>query len=169
MSAIEQALSTNEDQSIDKRWTTVFGLWVKNFGVQKLVDELGVRGYPVTSSCIYLWVAGATTPKIDKAREIVKISGGDLTLEDVFKRDQTISKRWTTNFGRWIKDFGVQNLVFQLRAMDHSVTPACIYLWIAGTCAPRADKAMEIVRIAGGELTLADVFNHQEEMKTNEQ
>lgn len=84
------------------------------------------------------------------------------------KEDQTMDKRWTTKFAIWVRAIGVQNLVFQMRSKGHSVSPACVYLWISGTNAPHHKKAKGLVEIAGGQLTLEDIYNHQEEVKTNE-
>jgi len=72
-------------RSRDSRWRTKFGRWVADVGPSVIVDAL--RPDPdlrVTVGCVYGWVRG-TAPRPERARALVELSRGRLTLEDVYR------------------------------------------------------------------------------------
>lgn len=66
------------------RWQTHFGRWVTDITPGRLAAQLRAAGTPVSESAVYKWVAGAHVPRPDVALRIVEISGGIVTLGDVY-------------------------------------------------------------------------------------
>ncbi|MBN1459156.1 MAG: hypothetical protein JXA57_06440 [Armatimonadetes bacterium] len=74
-----------------------------------------------------------------------------------FKRDP---ERWETEFGRWVADFGVPQIVKALaRDPDLRVTNQAVYEWLQGH-PPRPARAMALVELSGGRLTLEAIYQH---------
>lgn len=63
----------------ESRWQSDFGRWVDEFEVGRLAQALGV-----TPQAVYHWVAHRTGPHPDRARAIVGLSRGALTLESIY-------------------------------------------------------------------------------------
>ena len=79
-----------------------------------------------------------------------------------FKRDPS---RWDTEFGRWVAEFGVPRIVAALgRDPDLRVTNDAVYQWLRGV-EPRPARAMALVELSGGRLTLETVYNHSREVR----
>jgi len=72
------------------RWATPFGSFVSDFGVGRIVLSLAASGNPVTNRAVYAWVGGFTRPRPDRAIAMVQISGGRLTLDDVYRQGMEI-------------------------------------------------------------------------------
>lgn len=72
------------------RWETRFGAWVSRVTVEQIVAELSVSKLTeVTNQGVYRWLAGATSPTPDRARALVNISGGALTIDAIYShRDE---------------------------------------------------------------------------------
>jgi hypothetical protein len=64
----------------DGRWATRFGGWVGEVSVARISQGVGV-----TNKAVYGWLAGVTTPRANRAMELVRLSRGRLSLEDVFR------------------------------------------------------------------------------------
>jgi len=64
---------------------TKFEQWVKQYGVQNLVDALRKRGmeYAVTYSAVYQWLRGEHEPRPKKIRALADISAGAITVQDI--------------------------------------------------------------------------------------
>ncbi|MBK8164654.1 MAG: hypothetical protein IPK64_01695 [bacterium] len=79
-----------------------------------------------------------------------------------FKRDPD---RWQTEFGRWVADFGVPRIVARL-AHDPNlrVTNQAVYEWLQGH-APQPARAMALVEMSQGRLTLDAIYQHGRQMK----
>jgi hypothetical protein len=74
-----------------------------------------------------------------------------------FKR---ASDRWGTEFGRWVRDFGVSRIVASLaRDPDLRVTNQAVYEWLQGH-APRPARAVALVEMSKGRLTLDAIYGH---------
>ncbi|MBN1460598.1 MAG: hypothetical protein JXA57_13775 [Armatimonadetes bacterium] len=74
-----------------------------------------------------------------------------------FKR---VPSRWKTDFGRWVADFGVPQIVKALaRDPDLRVTNQAVYEWLQGH-PPRPARAMALVEMSGGRLTLEAIYEH---------
>ena len=73
--------------------------------------------------------------------------------------------RWQTDFGRWVSDVGVPRIVASL-AHDPAlrVTNQTVYEWLQGH-APRPSRAMALVQMSGGRLTLESIYNHCREVR----
>lgn len=71
------------------------------------------------------------------------------------------SRRWQTTFGHWVSAYGVSRLAHALTARGEPATPKAIYNWVAGTCQPRASRALAIVEISAGAVSLSDVCAHR--------
>lgn len=67
-----------------------------------------------------------------------------------------------TKFERWIKRYGVNQLVTQLanRGKDTRASLGVVYAWIRGEHEPRSAKRRVILQLAAGELTLDDLDAH---------
>ncbi len=81
------------------------------------------------------------------------------------KRDPS---RWETEFGRWVGDFGVSRIV---EALAHDpnlrVTNQAVYEWLQGH-APRPARAMALVELSGGRLTLEAIYGHGREIRRSQ-
>ncbi len=76
--------------------------------------------------------------------------------------------RWRTEFGRWVKDFGVPHIVAALgRDPDLRVTNQAVYEWLQGH-APRPTRAMALVEMSGGRLTLEAIYEHGRQIRSRE-
>jgi hypothetical protein len=73
-------------------------------------------------------------------------------------------RRYGTRFGSWIIRFGVTQLARELAARHHPVTRHAVYKWYHGRAIPRPALARTIVSVAGGEISLDDVFAHREQL-----
>jgi hypothetical protein len=74
------------------RWDTEFGRWVAEVGVARIVSAL----YPhpqlrVTRGAVYEWLSGHS-PAPARARALVRLSGGRLTLEVIYRHAQEVRK-----------------------------------------------------------------------------
>ncbi len=82
-----------------------------------------------------------------------------------FKRDPN---RWQTQFGRWVADFGVPRIVAVLgQDPDLRVTKHAVYHWLKGY-APRPDRALALVEMSQGRLTLEAIYQHSREVRQPE-
>lgn len=76
--------------------------------------------------------------------------------------------RWQTDFGRWVSDVGVPRIVAGL-AHDPAlrVTNQAVYEWLQGH-APQPARAMALVEMSGGRLTLEAIYQHSREVRQPE-
>ena len=82
-----------------------------------------------------------------------------------FKRDPD---RWQTEFGRWVADFGVPRIVAVLgQDPNLRVTKHAVYHWLKGY-APRPDRALALVEMSQGRLTLDAIYQHGRQMRQSE-
>jgi hypothetical protein len=72
-----------------------------------------------------------------------------------------------TKFEKWIKGYGVAQLVTQLanRGTQTKASLGVVYAWIRGEHEPRAAKRRMIVQLAAGALSLEDIDAHFEAKK----
>ena len=68
-------------------------------------------------------------------------------------------RRWRTRLGRWVEGYTVRVLAPRV-----GVTPKRIYGWLGGDGVPR-DRAIAMVELSRGALTLEDVFRHAAEVR----
>lgn len=82
-----------------------------------------------------------------------------------YKRDPN---RWQTEFGRWVADFGVPRIVAGL-AHDPAlrVTNQTVYEWLQGH-APQPARAMALVEMSQGRLSLEAIYQHGQQMRQSE-
>jgi len=68
--------------------------------------------------------------------------------------------RWQTDFGRWVSDVGVSHIVSAL-GVDPAlrITNQTVYEWLQGH-APSPHRAIALVQISGGRLTLEAIYEH---------
>ncbi len=73
--------------------------------------------------------------------------------------------RWETEFGRWVSDFGVSRIVSAL-APDPAlrITNQTVYEWLQGH-APHPTRALALVEMSGGRLTLNAIYEHGREVR----
>lgn len=76
------------------RWHTRFGQAIGDLGVPEIVDALGRDpALRVTSTAVYEWLQGHE-PRPERARALVEISGGTLSLEIIYShRDELADLR----------------------------------------------------------------------------
>jgi len=83
-------------------------------------------------------------------------------------RYKRVPSRWETDFGRWVADFGVPQIV---KALDHDpdlrVTNQAVYEWLQGH-PPRPARAMALVEMSGGRLTLEAIYEHGREIRRSQ-
>ena len=80
-------------------------------------------------------------------------------------RYRRVPSRWETKFGRWVSDVGVSCIVSALaRDPDLSVTNQAVYEWLQGH-APRPARAVALVELSGGRLTLEAIYQHGREIQ----
>lgn len=73
--------------------------------------------------------------------------------------------RWQTEFGRWVADFGVPRIVAGLaHDPDLRVTKHAVYHWLKGF-SPRPDRAMALVEMSQGRLTLDAIYQHSRQIR----
>ena len=82
-----------------------------------------------------------------------------------YKRDPN---RWQTEFGRWVADFGVPRIVAGL-AHDPNlrITNQTVYEWLQGH-APQPARAMALVEMSQGRLTLEAIYQHGPQMRQSD-
>ena len=79
-----------------------------------------------------------------------------------------VPSRWDTEFGRWVADFGVPRIVAVLgQDPDLRVTKHAVYHWLKGY-APRPDRALALVEMSQGRLTLESIYQHGRQMRQSE-
>jgi len=80
-------------------------------------------------------------------------------------RYKRVPSRWETDFGRWVADFGVPQIVKALaRDPDLRVTNQAVYEWLQGH-PPRPARAIALVELSGGRLTLEAIYKHAREIR----
>lgn len=68
-----------------RRWTTTFGRWVADYTVPRIVAGMSSRPETkVTPKAVYEWLRGRS-PHPVRAQELVRLSGGRLTLDDIYR------------------------------------------------------------------------------------
>jgi hypothetical protein len=83
-------------------------------------------------------------------------------------RYKRVPYRWETQFGRWVSDFSVPRIVARLACdPDLRVTNQAVYEWLQGH-APRPTRAMALVEMSGGRLTLEAIYEHGRQLRTRE-
>ena len=75
-----------------RRWQTPFGRYVSHRRVSWVVGRLEAEGLPVTPFAVYHWVAADTAPRPPFAHALVRISGGALTLKDIYGHREQLSQ-----------------------------------------------------------------------------
>jgi hypothetical protein len=89
----------------------------------------------------------------------------DALTKGRFKR---VPYRWKTEFGRWVGDFGVPRIVAALaRDPDLRVTNQAVYEWLQGH-APRPNRAIALVEMSRGRLTLDAIYEHGRQIRSRE-
>jgi hypothetical protein len=83
-------------------------------------------------------------------------------------RYRRVPSRWDTEFGRWVANFGVPRIVAALaRDPDLRITNQTVYEWLQGH-APRPARAVALVEMSQGRLTLDAIYQHSRQMKQTE-
>jgi hypothetical protein len=54
--------------------------YLKGKNVPEFADSV-----PVTTAAVYHWMNGTRHPRREQANRIVKLTGGDVTLEDIYE------------------------------------------------------------------------------------
>lgn len=76
--------------------------------------------------------------------------------------------RWSTPFGRWLRDYRVSALVARLSAGGHPTTVRTVQHWVAGRSFPRPDAVEAMVELSGGRIHITDVYNHRRIVRLGE-
>ncbi len=73
-----------------------------------------------------------------------------------------MSDQQETKFEQWVKQFGVSNLIDEMRkrGQDYAVTYSAVYQWCRGDHEPRPKKIRVLAEIAAGAITLQDIHDH---------
>lgn len=84
---------TGGGRRVSPYWDTDFGRWVGDFGVSHIVDALGRNPeLRVTHQAVYSWIRGHA-PNPTRARELVRLSGGQITLDVIYRHAEEIKDR----------------------------------------------------------------------------
>jgi hypothetical protein len=76
-------------------WNSRFGSWVRSYPVSRLIVDLEVIGLAVTRPAVYQWISGRTTPQLRRAHAMVQLSGGSISLDDVYAHRSQIDEEST--------------------------------------------------------------------------
>lgn len=80
-------------------------------------------------------------------------------------RYRRVPSRWDTEFGRWVSDVGIQRIVATLARDPHlRITNQSVYEWLQGH-PPHPSRAMALVEMSGGRLTLEAIYQHGRELQ----
>lgn len=73
-----------------------------------------------------------------------------------------MSEQQETKFEQWVKQFGVSNLVDEMRkrGQDYAVTYSAVYQWCRGEHEPRPKKIRALAEISAGAITVQDIHDH---------
>lgn len=74
------------------RWGTPFGRFVSEFKAHRLARAISAQlNYEIHDTTIYHWVAGRHLPRPDHMNAIVTLSGGRVTVEDVYSHHRAMT------------------------------------------------------------------------------
>jgi hypothetical protein len=79
------------------RWQTQFGSWVSRYGVRPLTRDLGAAGEPQTNKAVYHWISGSTRPRPHVAQILVRLSGGELSLDVIYEHRALVTRTGNGN------------------------------------------------------------------------
>lgn len=80
-------------------------------------------------------------------------------------RYRRVPSRWDTEFGRWVSDVGVPRIVAALaHDPDLRITNQTVYEWLQGH-APHPARALALVEMSDGRLTLTAIYQHGREVR----
>jgi len=80
-------------------------------------------------------------------------------------RYRRVPSRWDTEFGRWVSDVGIPRIVAALaHDPDLRITNQSVYEWLQGH-PPHPTRAIALVEISGGRLTLDAIYQHSREVR----
>ncbi len=80
-------------------------------------------------------------------------------------RYRRVPSRWDTEFGRWVSDVGVPRIVAALaNDPDLRITNQSVYEWLQGH-APHPTRALALVEMSDGRLTLNAIYEHGREVR----
>jgi len=88
----DEALALGRFKRAPARWETKFGRWIGETGVPRIVAALGRDpDLRVTNNAVYNWLRGHA-PRPDRARALVELSGGSLTLDDIYNHSRQVRR-----------------------------------------------------------------------------
>ena len=92
---------------------------------------------------------------------MVMVRDGSLALG----RYRRTPMRWETDFRRGVSVFGVSRIVSALAPdPDLRITNQTVYEWLQGH-APHPTRALALVEMSGGRLTLNAIYEHAREVR----
>lgn len=92
----QDALAMGRCRRDPLRWQATFGQWVSDFGVSRIVSALAHDpDLRVTNHAVYHWLSGHA-PRPPRARALVELSGGRLTLEAIYEHGSEVRRSAST-------------------------------------------------------------------------
>jgi hypothetical protein len=86
----DEALALGRYRRDPSRWDTDFGRWVADYGVPRIVSALARDpDLRVTNHAVYHWLKGFA-PRPDRAFALVELSGGQISLEAIYRHCQQV-------------------------------------------------------------------------------
>lgn len=64
--------------------SSLFSKWIERRGARSVARGLSAIGVPVTPQAVYSWKYGQATPRRNHANALVRLSGGELSLEQIY-------------------------------------------------------------------------------------
>ncbi len=78
---------------IARSWRTPLGSFVEEYGIARLTADLAAAGQPVTRTAVYNWLAGTHLPRPERALAISELSGGRVSVADVYRQRDVVRDR----------------------------------------------------------------------------
>lgn len=73
--------------------------------------------------------------------------------------------RETTEFGSWLKGYGVTKAVDGLRGLGHSVSKQAVHQWLNGETAPKPQHALALHELSGGAMPIEKIYRHRDQLR----
>lgn len=81
------------------RWKTRLGRWIADYGAPRLAGALSRAEHPTTTKAVHEWLAGRSSPTLERAVEISRISRGKVSVEDIHRHRERLREGLARGLG----------------------------------------------------------------------